>query len=162
MAACFIVCLRRLGCGALDSVRSFGNIRAQLQQCKESSHQQCCRTLLQPTTCARWPSIGVSKVAAPVCTTCASPSCIVGLPAGCCQVFERLKAAAAFVALARAFTKSTKTAEAKLAKAAAKLAKLPGLTSMEPAAAAASPVAAGVAALAPALQQASTAKVRCV
>jgi hypothetical protein len=84
------------------------------------------------------------------------------------QVFERLKAASAYMKLARSFTKSTKTAEAKLAKAAAKLAKLPGLGSMEAAgtpaaaaAAAASPVAAAVAVLAPVLQQASTAKVRC-
>jgi len=43
------------------------------------------------------------------------------------QVLERLKAASAFVTVAQTFTKSTKTAETKVARAAAKLNKLPSL-----------------------------------
>lgn len=47
------------------------------------------------------------------------------------QVLDRLKACSAFIQLAQGFTKSTKTAESKIAKAAAKLSRLPSLQELQ-------------------------------
>ena len=47
------------------------------------------------------------------------------------QVLDRLKACSAYIQLAQGFTKSTKTAEQKIAKAAAKLNKLQGLQDLQ-------------------------------
>lgn len=52
-------------------------------------------------------------------------------PCGMLQVFERLKACSAYIQLAQGFTKSTKTAEQKVAKAAAKLNKLQSLKDLQ-------------------------------
>eukprot|EP00878_Enallax_costatus_P008541 GHUV01008929.1.p1 GENE.GHUV01008929.1~~GHUV01008929.1.p1 ORF type:complete len:505 (+),score=223.55 GHUV01008929.1:730-2244(+) len=57
------------------------------------------------------------------------------------QVLDRLKACSAYIQLAQSFTKSTKTAEQKIAKAAAKLNKLQGLQDLQTVATAAAEAA---------------------